>query len=69
MKIGDKIKYRCAYIHYKYLGDKHPEQGVRVIDAAIVGKAKGTEFSGSDWVVKHDNGHIVGIGKEQILNS
>ena len=67
MKTGDKIKYRCCFIHYRCLGDKHPTQGMNIKEGTIIKRAKGTDFTGSDWVVRKSSGEIVGIGTEQII--
>ena len=80
MKIGDTIKYKCHYIHYKGLGDKNPTQGVDVREVVIVAPSKGTDYeSGSDWIVCYPKDYPItdlrstsnakhwGISNEQII--
>lgn len=72
LKHGDRVKIKVHWILYKYLGDKHPKQGCDIRDIVIIGKAKGTDFTGSDYVVckpelANDPKCYYGISKEQVI--
>ena len=74
MKEGDRIKIKSHYILYRFLGDKKPKQGFEIRIVQIIKPAKGTEYSGSDWVVAkpelaHDPKCWYGIGKGQIIET
>ena len=79
IKIGDTVKYKSHYLHYKGLGDKHPQSGAEIKTVRILAPSKNTEFTESDWIVcypkdypiidlrSHSNMKHWGIGKEQII--
>ncbi len=70
MKTGDKIKIKVHWLQYAYLGDRHPKAGFDIRDVVVIGPAKGTSYSGSDWIVYGclDRAkYQYGIGNEQII--